>query len=107
MHENRCPKCGSSDIVLRTVNDRLRAADLRGNVFELPLQLPIWSCLACRLCWQGQEAEAVKEAAYQQALSNRSCASRPATQVARTARSSPSIISTASVSESDSQNCIR
>jgi transcription elongation factor Elf1 len=68
MHDNHCPKCGSSDVVSRTVNDRLRAADPRGHIFEVPLQLRVWSCRACKLCWQGQEAEAAKEVAYQNAV---------------------------------------
>jgi ribosomal protein L37AE/L43A len=65
MHDNHCPKCGSSDVVSRTVNDRLRAADPRGHTFEVDLQLPVWSCRACKLCWQGREAIAAMEAAYQ------------------------------------------
>jgi hypothetical protein len=72
MHDNHCPKCGSSDLVPRTVNDRLRAADPRGQTFEVALQLPVWSCRAFKLCWQGQEAIAAKEAAYQNALVKRS-----------------------------------
>ena len=72
MHDNHCPKCGSSDVVSRTVNDRLRAADPRGQTFEVALQLPVWSCRACKLCWQGKEAAAAMEAAYQNALSRRS-----------------------------------
>jgi hypothetical protein len=68
MHDNHCPKCGSSDVVPRTVNDRLRAADPRGQTFEVALQVPVWSCRTCKLCWQGQEAVAAKEAAYQNAL---------------------------------------
>ena len=71
MRDN-CPKCGSSDVVPRTVNDRLRAADPRGQTFEVALQLPVWSCRACKLCWQAQEAAAAKEAAYQNALVQRS-----------------------------------
>ena len=68
MHEDHCPRCGSSALVLRTVRDRLRAADPRGQTFEVALQLPVWSCEACRCCWQGREAVAAKEAAYQHAL---------------------------------------
>lgn len=67
-----CPKCGSREIVPRTVNDVLRAADPRGKVFEVGLQLQVWRCGACKLCWQGQEAMAAKEAAYQIALVSRS-----------------------------------
>jgi ribosomal protein L37AE/L43A len=72
MHDNQCPNCGSSDVVLRTVNDRLSAADSRGHTFEIALHLPVWSCRACKLCWQGQEAQVAKEAAYQNALGKRS-----------------------------------
>ena len=72
MRDNHCPQCGSSDVVPRTVNDRLRAADPRGQTFEVALQLPVWSCRACKLCWQAQEAVAAKEAAYQNALVQRS-----------------------------------
>jgi hypothetical protein len=71
MHDNCCPKCGSRDVVPRTVNDRLRAADPGGQTFELALRLPVWSCRACKLCWQGQEAAVAKEAAYQNALAKR------------------------------------
>jgi hypothetical protein len=71
MLNNHCPKCGSSDVIPRTVNDRLRAADPHGETFEVALQLPVWSCRACRLCWQDQEALSAKEAAYQQALVRR------------------------------------
>ena len=42
MDEKRCPKCGSSDVVPRTVNDQLRAADQRGQTIEVALQLPVW-----------------------------------------------------------------
>jgi hypothetical protein len=77
MRAIHCPKCGSSDVVPRTVNDRLRAADPRGQIFEVALQLPVWSCRGCKLCWQGQEAVAAMEAAYQNALMKRS-PSRPA-----------------------------
>ena len=71
MHDSHCPTCGSSDVVVRIVNDRLRAADPRGQTFEVALKLPALSCKACKLCWQGQEAMAVKEAAYQYALVKR------------------------------------
>lgn len=72
MHDIHCPNCGSSDIQPRTVKDRLRASDLRGEIFELALQLPVWTCRACNLCWQGHEAVAAVEAAYQNALVRRS-----------------------------------
>ncbi len=68
MPTQHCPKCGSSNVVLRNVNDLLRAADPYGQPFEIALQLPIWRCGACKLGWEGQEAKAAKEAAYQRAL---------------------------------------
>jgi hypothetical protein len=68
MHDSHCPKCGSSDVVARTVNDRLKAVDSHGQPFEIALHLPVWSCRACKLCWQGHEAQVAKEAAYQNAL---------------------------------------
>ena len=71
MLKNHCPICGSSDVVGRTVNDRLRAVDPRGLTFEVALQLPVWRCKSCKLCWQGEEALAAKEAAYQYALVKR------------------------------------
>jgi ribosomal protein L37AE/L43A len=71
MADTRCPKCDSSDVVPRTVNDRLRAADPRGQTFEVALQLQVWCCRSCRLCWRGQEAVAGVEAAYQNALNER------------------------------------
>jgi hypothetical protein len=72
MPNNRCPKCGSSEVVLRKVNDLLRAADPRGQTFEISLQLPVWRCGACKFGWQGQEALVAMETAYQYALSQRS-----------------------------------
>ena len=72
MHDMHCPKCGSSEVVQRMVKDRLRAADPRGQTFEIAMQLPVWDCMACKLCWQGQEAVAAKEIAYQNALVQRS-----------------------------------
>ncbi len=72
MLSNHCPICSSSDVVQRTVNDRLRAADPGGQTFEIALQVPVWRCRTCKFCWQGQEAQAAKEAAYQYALSKRS-----------------------------------
>jgi len=72
MHDNHCPKCGSSDVVARTVSDQFRAADPRGDTFEVALQVLMWSCRACNLCWQGQEAVAAMETAYQNALVKRS-----------------------------------
>jgi ribosomal protein L37AE/L43A len=72
MDDDHCPNCGSSDVVPRTVNDRLRAADSLGRSFEIALHLQVWRCRACKLCWQGREAQAAKEAAYQNALVQRS-----------------------------------
>ena len=72
MHDERCPKCGSDDVVARTVNDRLRAVDPLGHTFEIALHLQVWSCSACKLCWQGREAQVATEAAYQNALVQRS-----------------------------------
>jgi hypothetical protein len=42
------------------------------QTFEIALQLPVWDCMVCKLCWQGREAVAAKEAAYQNALVQRS-----------------------------------
>jgi hypothetical protein len=72
MPNRHCPNCNSSEIVPQIVNDLLRAVDPRGKVFEVGLQLPVWRCSACKLCWQGQEALAAKEAAYQYAIARRS-----------------------------------
>ena len=72
MANKHCPNCGSGEVSLRKVNDLFRAVDPLGKVFEVGLQSPVWSCRACRLCWQGQEAIAAKEAAYQHALARRS-----------------------------------
>ena len=72
MHDDQCPKCGSRDVTPRTVNDRIRAADSRGQTFEVALHWQVLRCRACRFCWQGAEAEVAKEAAYQNALVERS-----------------------------------
>ena len=71
MDDDHCPNCGSSDVVPRTVNDLLRAADSLGRSFEIALHLQVWRCRASKLCWQGREAQAAKEAAYQNALVQR------------------------------------
>ena len=70
-HAMHCPKCGSGKIALRLVNDLLRAVDLNGEIFEVQFQTPVWGCSSCKLCWQGQEAQAAKEATYQHALAQR------------------------------------
>lgn len=72
MLNRHCPKCGCSDIVLRTVNDRFRAVDSSGLTFEVALHVPVCRCGACNLCWQGQDALAAMEVAYQNALAKRS-----------------------------------
>jgi ribosomal protein L37AE/L43A len=69
--DNRCPKCGGREVVSRTVRDRVSAVDPNGYIFELNLQLPVWRCNACKFGWQGREALAAKEAAYQFALKTR------------------------------------
>ena len=71
-HDMHCPKCGSGKIALRLVNDLLRAVDLSGDIFEVRFQSPVWGCRGCKLCWQGPEALAAKEATYQHALAQRS-----------------------------------
>jgi hypothetical protein len=71
MPRHQCPNCNSSNVASRMVNDRLRAADPSGESFEIALKLLAWDCLACKLCWQGQEAEAAKETAYEKALLKR------------------------------------
>ena len=71
MDDSHCPKCGSGDVVSRTVNDRLWAADPRGQTFEVALKLPMHSCTACKFSWQGQDAAPAMEAAYQNALVKR------------------------------------
>lgn len=72
MFDNHCPKCGSNDVEPQTVKDQFRAADASGETFEVALQVLMWRCKACKLGWQGEEAMAAKEAAYQYALVNRS-----------------------------------
>jgi hypothetical protein len=69
--ETQCPRCGSSEVVPRIVNDRLWAADPWGEPFEVALKLPVWRCHRCRLCWERDEAQAAKEAAYQTGLAAR------------------------------------
>lgn len=72
MFDSHCPKCGSNNVEPQTVKDRFRAADPSGEIFEVALQLLMWRCKVCKLGWQGEEAMAAKEAAYQYALVNRS-----------------------------------
>ena len=71
MQKNCYPKCGSTDVISRTVSDRVTAVDTYGYIFEMNLQLTVWRCNTCKFGWQGQEALAAKEAAYQFALENR------------------------------------
>jgi len=72
MHDDCCPKCGSINVTSRTVSDRVAAVDRRGYIFEMNLQLPVRRCNACKFGWQGREALAAKEAAYQIAVKKRS-----------------------------------
>ena len=69
--DNCCPKCGSIEVVSRTVRDRVAAVDPHGYIFEMNLQLPVWRCNVCKFGWQGREALAAKEAAYRFALEKR------------------------------------
>jgi hypothetical protein len=64
-------KCGSCEVISRTVRDRVAAVDPHGYIFAMDLQLPVWRCHACKFGWQGREALAAKEAAYQCALKMR------------------------------------
>ena len=61
MPVTHCLNCGSSDVAPRKVNDLFRAADPHGQVFEVRLQVRIWSCRTCKLSWQGEEALVAKE----------------------------------------------
>jgi hypothetical protein len=76
MRNENCPRCGSSQTVQRIVNDRFRACDPAGRVFEVTLQEPVWSCLACHMCWEGQEAFVAKEYAYLATLTKREIETR-------------------------------
>ncbi len=71
MHEEICPRCAGSPVVQRTVNNRFRASDPAGHVFDVTLQEPIWSCPACHMCWEGEDTFAAKENAYRAALTMR------------------------------------
>jgi len=71
IHGAYCPKCGSRDVISRTVRDRVTAVDPYGYIFAMDLQVPVWRCNTCKLGWQGREALAAKEAAYQFALKTR------------------------------------
>ena len=53
------------------VNSRFKASDPTGEVFEVTLREPIWSCPACRMGWEGEDTLAAKESAYQAALKMR------------------------------------
>ena len=71
MHKQTCPRCGASGVVQRLVNNRFRASDPGGQVFEVTLQEPIWSCPTCQMGWEGEDTLAAKENAYQAALTMR------------------------------------
>ena len=71
MREKTCPRCGASRVVQRMVNNRFKASDPAGQVFEVTLQEPIWSCPACQMGWEGEDTLAAKENAYQAALTRR------------------------------------
>jgi hypothetical protein len=66
-----CPLCGSTQAIQLTVNDRFRACDPAGEVFEISLRKPIWTCPQCRMSWEGREGLIAKENAYQVALRTR------------------------------------
>jgi hypothetical protein len=71
MRREICPRCDSSRPVQQTVNDRFRAWDPAGQVFEVTLQEPIWNCPVCNMSWEGPDGFAAKEKAYQEALQKR------------------------------------
>lgn len=71
MPSEKCPRCGSDSVAMRMVSDRIRAALPHGQTFEIALHLPMCRCSACKFSWQGQEASAAKEVAYQNALLHR------------------------------------
>jgi hypothetical protein len=71
MRHEVCPRCGSSQPVQHTVNDRFRAWDPAGQVFEVTLQEPILVWLACNMSWEGPDGLIAKENAYQEALQKR------------------------------------
>ena len=71
MYEKTCPRCGASRVVQRMVNNRFRASDPTGQVFEVTLREPIWSCPACQMGLEGEDTFAAKESAYQAALTIR------------------------------------
>lgn len=76
MRNESCPRCGSGQIVQRIVNDRFRACDPAGRVFEVTLQEPVWSCPACHMCWEGEDALVAKENAYLATLTKREVETR-------------------------------
>jgi hypothetical protein len=71
MRNEICPRCGNSHPVQQTVNDRFRACDPAGQVFEVTLEEPIWICPACNMSWEGPDGLIAKENAYQAALRTR------------------------------------
>ena len=77
MAKEVCPRCGTSQPVQRTVNDRFRAWDPAGQVFEVTLREPIWICPMCKMSWEGTDAFIAKEKAYQEALRKRHPAPPP------------------------------
>ena len=68
MRKGTCPRCGATRVVQRIVNNRFRASDPAGQVFEVTLQEPIWICPACNMGWEGEDTLAAQENAYQAAL---------------------------------------
>jgi rubrerythrin len=76
MPSEACPLCGNTQNALQTVNDRFRACDPAGEVFEVALRKPVWTCPRCRMSWEGDEGRVAKEMAYQAALRRRGMEAR-------------------------------
>jgi len=72
MRDETCPRCGSEDVEERIVNDRFKACDSTGNVFEVDVREPVLRCRMCRMCWEGAASRLAKESAYREALARRS-----------------------------------
>jgi ssDNA-binding Zn-finger/Zn-ribbon topoisomerase 1 len=66
-----CPLCGNTQTLKRSVNDRFLACDPTGEVFEVALQKPVWTCSQCHMVWERDECLMAKEEAYQVALRDR------------------------------------